>query len=112
MKFHMVIMLVPALDNEVFSRGGFYEKAIQNIDHLVVVYSKNQEAVFGIYRLSQFDRAMGDVGPSGPVNHPDFKAIDATKASRNQYGIRIDSHSDIYERETIRMMIEQLRRDQ
>ena len=89
-----------------------YEKAIQNIDHLVVVYSRNQEAVFGVYRLARFDRALGDVGPSGPVNHPDFTAIDATKASRNSYGIEVNNHSDIFEPETVKMLIERLRRKQ
>ncbi|MCG3206391.1 MAG: hypothetical protein KCHDKBKB_03127 [Elusimicrobia bacterium] len=108
-KFETMILIVPAVDNEVLSPGGKYEKAIQNVKHLVVVYSKNQEVVFGSYRLAQFDRALGEVGPSGTVQHPDFTAIDATKASNNPYGIEVNNHSDIYEPKMIEMLIDRLR---
>ena len=111
-KFNTVVLIVPAVDADAFSHGGKYEKAIQNISHLVVVYSRNQEVIFGVYRLAQFSRAMGDVGPVGQVNHPDFKAIDATDAWRNRYGMEINSHSDIYGPATIRMLVDQRRRNQ
>jgi hypothetical protein len=107
-----VVLFVPAVDNEAISIGGKYEKAIQNIDHLTVVYSKRQEVVFGLsYRLTQWDRALGAVGPSDLVRHPDFKAIDATDAWRNPYGIEINSHSDIYEPAAVQMLYRQWRQE-
>jgi hypothetical protein len=109
-KFNSVILIVPAVDNEDISVGGKYEKAIQNIDHLTVVYSRRQEVVFGIsYWGTQWDRALGSVGPPGLVRHPDFKAIDATDAWRNPYHMEINNHSDIYEPETVEMVRRQLR---
>ncbi|MBL0059329.1 MAG: alpha/beta hydrolase [Elusimicrobia bacterium] len=109
-KFNNVVLFVPAVDNEDISVGGKYEKAIQNIDHLTIVYSERQEVVFGLsYRLTQWDRALGYTGPSGLVRHPDFKAINATDARRNPYGIEINSHSDIYEPEAVEMLYRQWR---
>ena len=105
-KFGTVILLVPAVDNEVFSTGGKFSKAIQNIDQLVVVFSRNQGFVFGAYKATQFDRAAGAAGPSGFVNHPNFTAIDATKGSLNKWGMEVNSHGDIYEPETIKMLID------
>jgi protein gp37 len=43
------------------------------------------------------------------VHHRDFKAIDATDAWRNPYRMEINSHSDIYEPETVEMLKRQLR---
>ncbi len=87
-KFNTVILIVPAVDNEALSVGGKYEKALQNIDQLIVVYSGHQDAVFIPYRMGRFDRALGDVGPSSPVNHPNFIAIDASSSKKNpEYGI-------------------------
>jgi hypothetical protein len=109
-KFGTVILLVPAVDNEALSPGGKYEKALQNIDKLIVVYSKSQPEAFVPYQMARFDRALGDVGPSGPVNHPNFMAIDATKADRNEkYRIQVDNHGDIFDEQMIRMMADQLR---
>jgi hypothetical protein len=109
-KFHNVVLFVPAVNNEDISAGGKYEKATQNIDHLIVVYSRRQEVVFGLlYRCTQFNQALGSVGPSGLVHHRDFKAIDATDAWRNSYRMEINSHSDIYEPETVEMLKRQLR---
>ena len=108
-KFHNVVFIVPAINNEDISVGGKYEKAIQNIDHLTVVYSRRQEIVFGfLYRCTEFNNALGSVGPAGPVRHPDFKAIDASDSWRNPYRMQIDKHGDIFERETVTMLVRQL----
>jgi hypothetical protein len=104
-----VILLVPAVDNEVLSTGGKYEKALQNIDHLVVVYSKNQELVFGAaYRAARFDRALGYVGPAGKVP-ANVTVIDATKASDRNMNVEIDNHGDIFEPATVKMIINYLK---
>ena len=109
-KFHNVVLFVPAVNNEDISVGGKYEKAIQNIDHLTVVYSRRQEFVFGLlYRSTELNQSLGSVGPSALVHHPDFKAIDATDAWRNPYQMVIKNHGDIYEKETVQMLRRQLR---
>lgn len=107
-KFGTVILLVPAVDNEVFSSGGKYEKAIRNIDQLIVVHSKNQGVVFGAYEAARFDRAAGAVGPSRTVDHPNFISIDATKSTSNKWNIEINNHGDIFEPNTINMLIDYL----
>ncbi|MBL0058272.1 MAG: RHS repeat protein [Elusimicrobia bacterium] len=110
MKFNSVVLFVPAINDHDITPGGKYEKAIRNIEHLTVVYSRRQEVVFGLsYFATQFDYALGYTGPSGVVRHPDFKAIDATDAWRNPYGIGINNHGDIYEDKTVDMLRRQLR---
>jgi hypothetical protein len=105
-KFNTVVFMVPAVERNAFSVGGQYEKAIQNIGHVVVVFSRNQEFVFGTsYPLATFSKSAGGVGPTGVVNHPDFTVIDATKASRNNFGVEINNHGDIYEPKTVQMLI-------
>jgi hypothetical protein len=85
--------------------GGKFEKALQNIDRLVVVYSRHQEAVFGAaYRLAEFDRALGYTGPAGAINHPNLQVIDGTDF--------IKSHSDIYNQKVIKILVDNLRRYQ
>jgi hypothetical protein len=111
-KFNNVVLLVPAIERDAFSPGGKYEKAIQNIEHLVVIYSRKQFPVFETYRTARFASAMGDVGPAGNVNHPDFRAIDATEASLNKEGIVIHGHSDIYREETIKFIVDLYKRNQ
>jgi len=108
-KFDTVIMLVPAIDNESLSIGGKYEKALQNINRLVVVSSDNQGFVFGTaYRAGRFDRALGYTGPTGFVPHHKAAFIDGTASNRNAFGVNINNHSDIYDRETINMISQYL----
>ncbi len=103
--FNSVIAIVPAIHNEDICIGGKYEDAISNMGKLRVLYSKNQPGVFGVvYRLAQFDNALGYYGPSGMINHPDFEAVDATKY--------IKGHGDIYEQNTISYMIKTLNEKQ
>jgi hypothetical protein len=104
-KFGTVILIVPAVDNDALCPGGKFEKALQNIDRLVVVYSRHQEAVFGAaYRLAEFDRALGYTGPAGAINHPNLQVIDGTDF--------IKSHSDIYNQKVIKILVDNLRRYQ
>jgi hypothetical protein len=110
-KYDTVIMLVPAVDKGDFAPGGRYAKAIQNIKHLVVVSSESQRPVFIPYMLARFSHAMGEVGPVN-VQHPGFTYIDATKSSRNPFGMVIDGHSDIYGEQTLKMISKFLKRDQ
>lgn len=107
-QFDNVVLLVPAIDNESLAVGGRYESAMQNIKNLVLVSSGNQIGVFGAYAFARLDRAAGAGGATGTINHPSFEYIDATKANMNKYHIEINDHSDIYEAETAKMIIEQL----
>jgi hypothetical protein len=109
--FDTVVLLVPAVDNEALSLGGEFAEAIRNIDNLVVVYSRNQEFVFGTaYKAAKFDRPLGYTGPSGNVEHKSFTAIDATDVRFNKFNMSIDDHGDIFEEATLRMIIEQMNR--
>ena len=104
-KFNTVIMLVPAIDNESISIGGEYAGAIRNIDNLVLVYSGNQTPTFTAYGIMQQDIAAGWKGVSGLVAHRNFTQINATSSISNDWGIQIDNHGDIYENETLRMLL-------
>jgi len=104
-KFGTVILIVPAVENNALCPGGKFEKALQNIDRLVVIYSRHQEAVFGTaYRAADFGNALGYTGPTGAINHPNVQVIDGTDF--------IKSHSDIYNEEVVRIVLDNLRRYQ
>lgn len=54
-----------AIDNESLSQGGKFEKALENIDNLVIGYSKRQEFVFGasynvaVFYNTKIDQVIG-----------------------------------------------------
>jgi hypothetical protein len=104
-KFGTVVLIVPAVDNDALCPGGKFEKALPNIDRLVIVYSRHQEAVFGsAYRAADFGNALGYTGPAGVINHPNLQVIDGTDFIKN--------HCDIYNEEVVKILLDNLRRYQ
>ncbi len=75
----------------------------------MIVYSRSQPEAFLPYKAAEFDKAMGDVGPFGKINHPNFTAIDATP-TKDKTKLAVKDHGNIYSSEMIDLLIKNLRR--
>jgi hypothetical protein len=107
-KFDRVIMMVPAVDDDELADTQRFSAAIQNIAHLTIVFSKNQQSVFGAYAQARFTSALGLNGAIGRVTHPSVQIVDASKAANNRWQMEINNHGDIHERETLLFLKEML----
>ena len=109
-KFGTVIAILPAIDRNSFNPGGEFEKALENIDRLIIVYSRRQEFIFGfMYRITMFSTSIGQYGPPKGFSHPKITFIDGTREKYNGLQLNIKNHFDYHDPETIKLIADYLR---